>query len=367
MVTKLLPDAERVSTFADDVPDLHAPEPAEDRWVANAAPRTDLHVRLYRLLDSAAISRLGCRYELHHPESEVDAPRTSQLVMRRLLAGDNSSQPLFVASSTERGELLGALQCHRQGSDERWHLQYLLSREPVCADDPLALALLEHAIGQAGWFGARRIMARSEMDSLLTASLRRVGFSAFGNELVYTLATAPAGEMSRSVRVQGTSDVWEIHQLYLQTTPRDVQNAEALTSHEWDVDLEGRSTRGWYVATEGTPSAYVRVQTSRRMHRLDAMFAPGCSAQVGTILGHVFTVLQGESPRPVYLGVRGYQQELGTELEALGFRRGVHQLMMVRYTTASAPVRTVEGFELLRPAEADARRVPSYYVRDVQK
>lgn len=353
--------------FADELPGPRAFEPADDQWENNAAQQLDLEVRSYRLFDSSAVGKLPFRYELHHPESDNDRPGTTQLVTRRLFEGDNSNRPLFVAIHRQTSDRLGALQCQQRGSDERWTLQYLTLLEAANQENPVPVALLEHAIVQAGSWGARRIMARSLMDSALTGALRTTGFSAFAHEYVYALPVVPAGDMSRSVRTQENSDVWGVHQLYLQTTPRDVQNAEALTSHEWDVDLEGRTLRGWLMTSDSGLIAYARVRTSRKCHRLDAMFVPQAHQALPTLLGAVFGALRNESPRPVYVSVRGYQQELESALSSVGFELETDQLMMVRYTTAPVSARPVEGFELLRPAESDPRRVPSFYVRDAHE
>lgn len=353
--------------FADELPGPRAFDRADDQWENTAARQSDLQVRLYRLLDGPAISNLLFRYELHYPESDSDRPGATQLVARRVLEGDHSSRPLFVAIDRVTNDRIGALQCQQRGSDERWTLQYLKTSDVANQENPAPIALLEYAISQAGWHGARRIMARSFVDSPLTGALRSTGFSAFTHEYIYALPRVPVGDSDRSVRIQENSDVWGIHQLYLQTTPREVQNAEALTSHEWDVDLEGRSRRGWLMTSDSGPNAYVRVRTTRKCHRLDVMFEPEARQVLPTLLGAVFDALRNDSSRPVYVSVRGYQQEMESALTNVGFELDADQLMMVRYTTVQAPARGAEAFELLRPAEADARRVPSFYVRDVHE
>ena len=364
MATNYRPDAESVSKFADESPGLRAFKPANDQQRKNAAPPVGPGIRSYRLLDSPAIVRLPFRYELHHPESDADQPHTVQLVTRKLVSGEHFRRPLFVLPQGGTRKLAGALQCQQQGADDRWYLQYLSTAESVETDTDVPLSLFEHAIAEAGWSGARRLMARSAPESALTGALRAAGFSAFCHENVYTARSAPTGGSRGMVRVQESSDVWGIHQLYLQTTPRDVQNAEALTSHEWDVDLEGRSRRGWFIASEGVPTAYVRVRTSRRCYRLDAMFVPKVRSQLAALFNAVFAVLRAESARPIFIAIRGYQQELESVVEGLGFRLEADQLMMVRYTTVPVPARTTEGFELLQARESDPQRVPSFYVRE---
>lgn len=353
--------------FADELPGLRAIDSADDQREDYAARQTGLEVRSYRLLDSHSIGQLPYRYELHHPESDSDRPVTISLVARRMFAGENSDKPLFVAIQSETNQLVGALQCRQRDADERWILQYLTLSDAGSITNPAPVALLEHAISQAGSCGARRIMARSEIDSPLTGALRATGFSAFAHEYIYAVPVAPVGQADRMVRMQAKSDVWSIHQLYLQTTPRDVQNAEAYTSHEWDLDLEGRSRRGWLIADDSGVVAYVRVKTQRKYHRLDALFVPDKHHVLETLLDSVFASLRLESPRPVFVAVRGYQQEMTSVLAEAGFKPGYDQLMMVRYTTVSIPVRHAEGFELLPAAETNSRRVPSFYVRDVRE
>src|SRR5690625_4558571 len=118
MATKHRPDATSVSMFADDRLGPRAFEPADGQWHNAATERSGLEVRSYRLLDSHAISQLPFRYELYHPESDSDQPRTLQLATRKVFAGENSSSPLFVAIHSESKTLVAALQCQQRESDE---------------------------------------------------------------------------------------------------------------------------------------------------------------------------------------------------------------------------------------------------------
>ena len=367
MATTYKQDAHSVHQFASEANGPRAVDPAEDRPGRGAAPRTDVEVRPFTLSDCGPMAIFPHRFELRHPESDDDCPGKWQLILRRMLTGEDSRSPLFVARSTETKERLGMLQCVQQGVDDRWYLQYLASQEEVEDGNTAHIALLEHAVGQAGWRGARRLMARSDSDSPLTGTLRSVGFTAYAREYVYSMPAIPMVSPGKRVRTQEKSDVWSIHQLYLQTTPRDVQNAEALTSHVWDIDYEGRSRRGWFVPTDTGASAYVRVRTNRKHHLLDTMYHVESFGHMPDLFYAVFHALRNEAPRPVYIQVRGYQQELESLLESLGFGFNADQLMMVRYTTVPVPtsVRPIATFERLRKAEADAQRVPSFYVRDV--
>lgn len=367
MATTYKHGAHSVHQFANEANGPRAVQPADGQPEKGAAPPHDIEVRPFVLSDCGPMVEFPHRFELRHPESDGDRPGKWQLITRRLLTGENSRSPLYVARSSETKQRLGLLQCLHQGVDDRWYLQYLASQKEVEDGNAVHIALLEHAIGQAGWCGARRLMARSDIDSPLTGTLRSVGFTAYAREYVYSVPSIPIGTTGKRVRTQEKSDVWSIHQLYLQTTPRDVQNAEALTSHVWDVDYEGRSRRGWFVPTDSGASAYVRVRTNRRFHLLDAMYHVESLGHMPDLFHAVFHTLRNESLRPVYIQVRGYQQELESLLESMGFSLDSDQLMMVRYTTVPVPtsVRPIATFEHLRKPEAEGQRVPSFYVRDV--
>lgn len=367
MATKDRPYAQSVHKFVNQEPDQGANSSVSDQQDKAANSQSDVSVRSYRLGESAAIQKFPIRYELNNPDSTLDQPQTWRLFTRRLFAGVNSSKPLYVAEDSNSGERLGALQCKQRGADGRWSLRYMNTAYPVDEDPSVAIELLEYAISQAGSCGARRIMARSTVDSPITGALRSVGFTAFGHESVYSLPAVPPGVSNPNVRTQEKSDGWAIHQLYLQTTPTEVQYAEALTSHEWDQDLEGRTRRGWLVADKFGLSAYIRVRAYRNLYRADVMFRPESHEVLPMLLNAMFAVLQSESDRPIYIAVRRYQQELSSVLEVAGFEFQTEQYTLVRYTTASVPMRVSENFELLRTAEADARRVPSFYVRDVHE
>lgn len=367
MATTYKHDAHSVHKFASDAQGPRAVEPADGQPEKGAAQHGNVDVRPFVLSDCGSITQFPHRFELRHPESDGDAPGKWQLIARRLLTGEETSSPLYVARDSDTKRRLGVLQCMQQGVDDRWYLQYLASQEEVDDGNTVHIALLEYAIGQAGWRGARRLMARSDTDSPLTGTLRSVGFTAYAREYVYAMPSLPEGATGKRVRTQEKSDVWSIHQLYLQTTPRDVQNAEALTSHFWEIDQEGRSRRGWFVPADTGASAYVRVRTNRKFHLLDAMYHVDSLSCMPDLFETVFHALRNETPRPVYFQVRGYQQELESVLESYGFQLDTDQLMMVRYTTVPVPnsVRPIATFERLRKAEAEGQRVPSFYVRDV--
>lgn len=349
-----------VLKFVESEPDQpHGGVPDHTHLSAPAS----LVVRPYHLRDSGMMSQLPIRHELRFPESSYGHPGRMQLAVRRILHAENSDLPLYVALAGE--DRVGALQCARHPADDRWHLQFLTLAES--ADDyNVTVAMLEHAVVAAGQCGARRILTRLDVESSLMPAMRSVGFSSYGREQVFLLESASGASGKVGIRAQAKSDVWSVHQLYIQTTPRDVQNAEALTSHAWDVDIEGRSQRGWFVVSDSGVGAYVRVRTSRHYHVLDVLVAPEMRTGLKSVLAGVQVVLAQETPRPTYLLLRGYQLDLLNVIAEQVQGLVSEQHLMVKYTTATTPgsIRLAESFELLRHAETDPQRVPSFSVRN---
>lgn len=333
----------------------------------NAPSPSDISVRPFHLLESAALAGFDERIELRFPESSFIQPGAVRLILRRLFRAENTDQPIYLATDTHTKKKLGALQCRQQPADDRWHLQFMALANDTSETFSVPVALLEHAVSDAGSRGARRVLARVDVDSPVTAALRAVGFAAYTREQVFRLGDAHATAIDSRVRVQQKSDVWSVHQLYLHSTPREVQNAEALTSHAWDVDTEGRTQRGWFIANNSDVVAFIRVRTERQFHVLDVMTTLLDRAVVAPLLGSVMATLRNETSRPVFLLLRGYQAELSSSvIEYIG-EPVAEQFLMVKYTTAPAARRAAETFELLRPVESDPQRVPSFCVRDIHE
>lgn len=367
VMAKTIEDATSVHRFDDA--DAGTPPASARDTMPNTPVDTGngVNVRHYRFADGGRIGRLPHRVELNLPESCTLQPNTVRLLTQRFLNGDEGSWPMLVAEHD--GDVQGALYSQVHQQDGRWHLQYALSEQLIAETDSVGIALVEYAIKQAGCRGARRVMARVDHDHPMRSVLQRCAFSSYGDEMVFSLPAVPHTTASSAVRSQEASDVWAIHQLYLHTTPREVQNAEALTSHEWEIDTEGRSKRGWFIVDAGLMLAYARVRTNRTRHALDVMYLPEAASRLDELIQTVCATLAQSQKRRIYASARSYQQEAATAMENLGLEFITQQSMMVRYTTvpAASHMRPVDAFERLRTAETEAQRVPSYYMRDVHE
>lgn len=369
MATRNRQDAQRVQTFVHPRSEPRQPETSGDLKETGTKRPGSLDVRPFLFLDSRMMRLFDTRVELRLPESAFDQPGAMRLALRRLLAAETSTQPLYVAVDQTSGTRIGALQCLQQSADDRWHLQFLAFQSGIDAAWQVPVALLEHATREAGIRGARRILAKIGTRSAIVPALLSVGFTTYSQEQVFLIADDTPVTYLKGVRAQTKSDVWSVHQLYLQTTPRDVQNAEALTSHAWDVDSEGRSQRGWFIANDRGIGAYIRVRTTRQYHVLDTMVASENRNDLTELLSSVVAILKTESPRQMFLTLRGYQADLQNVILEFVTDPIIEQLLTVKYTTATAPasIRVAESFELLRTVESDPKRVPSFCVKEIHE
>jgi hypothetical protein len=190
------------------------------------------------------------------------------------------------------------------------------------------------------------------------------------NETILASPNVPVLPAGGRVRTLEQADVWAIHQLYMHTTPRDVQYAEAFTSHNWDVETihrdRGHDCQAWCITRDFVAVAYARAVTHRDAHVVDIMVAQEWRELLPDLMSEVFRKLSAMSSRRVYVSVRGYQREMIPILKDFGLVVQVEQELSVRYTTASvrSSVLSVESYAHERAAEPATKRVPSFFQRE---
>src|SRR4029079_13726989 len=92
------------------------------------------------------------------------------------------------------------------------------------------------------------------------------------------------------MREQEPGDTWAVHQLYHAAVPKEVQCAEAWTSHQWDTagrkhtSASGRS----YVLEDGHQiAAYARVRTGAKAAAIEVMYQPEYRHALAAFCGSV--------------------------------------------------------------------------------
>jgi hypothetical protein len=240
--------------------------------------------------------------------------------------------------------------------------------DDVCQE--LWAALLEFAIRRAGETGARRLLAAADEFGPAYVSLRSTGFEPYMRFVVVS-GTQPDEpfELPAGMRPQHPSDVWSVHQLYHQLTPKAVQFAEALTSSSWELprrSLAGRLQRGesdagaYVLETIHGIEGYCRIDGRRDIALVQLMLARACHEQaVRLVLAAAIDRGLGHSAR-IRVVIPAWAGELVGRFEAAGFVVECERVAMVRHTTVPARVQLRVAPLPAEVGERVPRGVPTY-------
>jgi hypothetical protein len=197
--------------------------------------------------------------------------------------------------------------------------------------------------------------------------MRTSGWVSYARETVFRAERLTAISRSqRDLRLQETADTWAIHQLYVSSVPRQIQEIEAFTSQNWHIDGSRRARRGirqtaWLLEENAQLGAYARYTRGARAGMIDAIVPPGAGSRLGALLDGVISVPRQGRGRPVYLALREDMLDMKGELTSRGFEELGEQELLIRYTTATARTPAMDPVHFpveLRPAMP--RRVPTF-------
>jgi hypothetical protein len=324
--------------------------------------RPALVVRSVRLGDLAGLRAVRTLVRLDQPDSLLDPSGPVQSAIAALAPFSRNRPHVFVALSGRT--IAGYARFEAILPDQRW----VLSAVGVAGDGPdgdeVIEELLTRAVISAGRHGVKRLFARVDCRSDLGEVLRRIAFVAFTTETVMVANDLTGGRRAASLRRQDASDTWAIHQLYNTAVPRQVQYAEAYTSHRWDLDPKRRRERvagvsGWLIDEGHYVVGYARIASAGRSDVLELVFHPERVDLLDDLIGGALARVGGG--RRVYCTVRAYQTEAIAALERAGFGVVQEQDVYLKYTTANARLPVFESV----PLHVDVRdklpkRVPSF-------
>jgi hypothetical protein len=323
-----------------------------------------LRIRSYSIADMPALLRFPGMLRLDVPNSLLQA-RAWMVDFPAALPILRKERPAFVAIAD--GQLVGYVRFSPRRPDGRWVISAIGASTGVYAPEPVWEALLSHGVRAAGLRGVRRLFARVPVGHPIVERMQQCGWVSYSRETVFRAerleAVAPVG---RNLRLQEPADTWAIHQLYAASTPRQVQEIEALTSHVWDMDRSRRAARGirqtgWLLEENGELAAYARYTRGSRAGMIDAVVTPGRVGSLGMLLDGVIAAPRSGQPRPIYCALRAYLMDVKDELTDRRFSAIGEQELLIRYTTATA--RTSRGEPVHFPVElrpAIPRRVPTF-------
>jgi hypothetical protein len=336
-----------------------------------------LAVRTLRVRDIPRIGSVNQRVD--HLGGPVCAFRTTVVMSSKTISvipGLANKERVFVA--TVDGELCAYLVAQREPKNFKWEIAEVAAGSPrldatdsVCVE--LWSALVEYTVKQAGATGIKRIFASSEDGSPAHDSLRSNGFEVFEDRFILSrkCGDVQIDKAPGHVRPQQNSDVWLVHQLYHQVTPRAVQFAEALTSAEWDLPegswfnrtMTGGNHLASYVLESGDDVVgHCRIERKNGSALARLMMVPEHASSVGSFLETCAVSAGVARDDLLQVDVPGYFLEHLGVLERSGFTVVWERTGLVKHTTASVVVRP----KLVPMTAADEREravrgVPSLY------
>ncbi|MGE3797587.1 MAG: hypothetical protein AB7G88_07075 [Thermomicrobiales bacterium] len=329
-------------------------------------PLVDVVIKPAGLRDALRLRSVDVTLRLNQPESLLASP----LLIRKpaeLLTRPKERKPTTLVAESG-GELLGFAEFQPSMPDLRWLLCAVGLQHAATDPIPVWLPLFEDATRRAGASGVKRLFARAPVDSPVSHALRQAGYTPYARERIFSSSHAVAATSGIVIREQERTDTWAVHQLYIASVPREVQYAEAYTSHRWELS-EGRSisngdVRAWLHEMNDTPIVYARSESARRRHVFDVIFPPGSAEIAAQVLDSVISRGSHVSTGgEIFLAVRTYNTELEQHLIERKFALRMEQDLFVRYTTA--PLRVVTSETILQEIDAHERSprgVPAFFV-----
>lgn len=251
----------------------------------------------------------------------------------------------------ERGSVLGYMHAQaRWGRRDEWTITTIATLDR--ATSHVAEALLEEVCRAAGEQEVLRLFAKIPRDEPGVQLFRGLGFTHYTNEHIwgnlYSIAdgvASPSVEPQRdSLRSQSNADAWNLMQLYSAVTPPAVQRAETPNSRHWRRSTVPRPmflSRGLlekaYVwpdrSSKDGLGGYIRLVIGPRGDWITTMFRPDAANRATVPMAFDYALWKAAryGSKPVYCGVRDYQAEVGSILEARGFHHLSEQAMLVKY------------------------------------
>lgn len=207
------------------------------------------------------------------------------------------------------------------------------------SDHDMWFNLLESHVVQSARDRIQRLYATLDNHHADLAEIfRQSGYTSFSRQLVLRLDGPDWDQGTRlaTMTPQTRHDVWGIHQLYGQTTPRPVQLAEAKAARDWMLPLstpwERVKQRAWVQRHNEHIMASLHIQSGRQAHVMRLLVQPNARDEVPDMLR--FGISQIADTLPIWLVLRDYQEDLLWSAQDLGFQPFNEQSLLVRHNVA---------------------------------
>jgi hypothetical protein len=306
---------------------------------------------------------------VEQPDSLIDRSGPLGIAIRGLRPFSRM-RPITNLAFTPSDRFLAFAQFRQSPPDRRWTLTGIGLANGLYAPEEVVEELLSFSVIRAGNRGVKRLFARVSDECPVREAFDRLGFERYMAEELFVLDGEPAATREcGQMREQEPTDTWAVHQLYHAAVPREVQFAEAWTSHQWDLPASKRkkSGRRSFVLEDGHQiGAYARVRTGAKVASIEFMYLPDYRHALESFCGSViYRAMRDAGATRVFIPVRAYQMELMSAFDHMGLVRVGQQDLLVKYTTAKVVAKPSETV-ILAPADVRERvpeRVPTFLNR----
>jgi hypothetical protein len=204
----------------------------------------------------------------------------------------------------------------------------LLSTSDVASDT--WVELLEYVGATAGRAGVHHLVAEAPEDGDEVEVLRRAGFVVYLRQDILRLDPARRlAPVTGALRPCEDIDAWPVQQLYFNTAPRLAHLAEG-PPQAGRVD----GVHGYVYEDEDSLAAYVELRRGPRGAWFSLLVHPNAESLAPQITGQALGQLGPAWDKPIYCGVRRYQEWLRRPLESLGFEPSGSSVLTVKHLVA---------------------------------
>lgn len=246
-------------------------------------------------------------------------------------------------------------QIHQSQNHSSTHLNYLLHPEE---SDPFDLVvLLEALIKQAGYWGAKQVVADLAIDADFLPQFRKAGFSVWAKQRVfrYKSGTVVKSHHEKRWRTWTSKDIHAMRSLYLTLVPPLIQPVEPMTRREklGLVFYDGNGVLQAYAdLVYGPAGAWVL-----------PLIHPEAKENMTDLLLQMLMDLPGLYDRDIFVTVRSYQPWVEHALENLSAQPGPEQVLLVRHLTIRQRVKAEFSFSSVENGKTE----PTIPVTSIKK
>ena len=265
----------------------------------------------------------------------TEKPRPLQTALASFLSLRSPGARTYVCRGgpPDRAEkLIGLAQLRQQPGATRGYVTFVAPALAAGDDvDEVWLRLLEYAGVEAPRLGLHHLIVEAPEDGAEVDVLRRAGFVIYLRQDILRLdaeQTRQLGPVNAALRECEEVDTWPIQQLYFNTAPRLAHLAEGTPRSSQS------GARGSVCYEKGELAAYVEARRGSHGAWFNLLIHPDAESRAAHIMRQALAELGAAWDKPIFCGVRRYQEWLRRPLESLGFKPFGSSVLMVKHLVA---------------------------------